>query len=87
MLLGTEGDAARLRCDDLPADAAEVALPIADMAEARLVLTDALVTESLRRGKAAERQAKGKARPQGRQDSEEFRRADLQTRGAQNEEE
>ena len=28
-------------------------LPIADMAEARLVLTDALVAESLRRGKAA----------------------------------
>ena len=27
-------------------------LPIADMAEARLVLTDALVAESLRRGKA-----------------------------------
>ena len=30
-------------------------LPIGDMAEARLVLTDALIAESLRRGKAAER--------------------------------
>ena len=28
-------------------------LPIADMAEARLVLTDDLIRESLRRGKAA----------------------------------
>ena len=30
-------------------------LPIADMAEARLVLTDALVAESLRRGEGATR--------------------------------
>ena len=36
-------------------EAADVLLPIADMTEARLVLTDALVAESLRRGKAAER--------------------------------
>jgi ribosome maturation factor RimP len=57
IVLGVEGDAARLR----PRDAAEgetVLLPIADMAEARLMLTDALVTESLRRGK---QQARGLA--------------------------
>jgi ribosome maturation factor RimP len=54
MLLGTEGNAARLRLADPPAEGpAEVSLPVADMAEARLVLTDALVAESLRRGKAA----------------------------------
>jgi ribosome maturation factor RimP len=63
VLLGAEGDAARLRCDDQPGDTAEVVLPIADMAEARLVLTDALVAESLRRGKAAEREARGKSHP------------------------
>ena len=54
VLLGTQGDAARIRRDDAAAtEAAEVVLPIEDMAEARLVLTDALVAESLRRGKAA----------------------------------
>jgi ribosome maturation factor RimP len=54
VLLGAEGDAARLRREDVAADEeAEVTLPIADMAEAKLVLTDALVAESLRRGKAA----------------------------------
>jgi ribosome maturation factor RimP len=49
VLLGVEGEAARLRGKD--GEAADVLLPIADMVEARLVLTDALVTESLRRGK------------------------------------
>ena len=58
ILLGVEGDAARLRPRDKDAaeDAGEVAdvlLRIADMAEARLVLTDDLIRESLRRGKAA----------------------------------
>ena len=56
ILLGVEGDAARLRPKDKDTAGGEVAdllLPIADMAEARLVLTDALVRESLRRGKAA----------------------------------
>ena len=33
-------------------EAAEVLLPIEEMAEAKLVLTDALIAESLRRGKA-----------------------------------
>jgi ribosome maturation factor RimP len=58
IVLGSDGDLARLRCDDLPEGAAEIALPIADMAEARLLLTDALIAESLRRGKAAERAAR-----------------------------
>jgi ribosome maturation factor RimP len=59
-LLGVEGEAARLqRKDAAEGEPAEVLLPIADIAEARLVLTDALVTESLRRGKAAEREAAG----------------------------
>ncbi len=58
MLLGAQGEAAHVRRDDAAGDEAEVLLPIADMTEARLVLTDALVAESLRRGKkAAERNA------------------------------
>ena len=58
IVLGVEGDAARLRPRDATSEAADVLLPIADMAEARLMLTDALVTESLRRGK---QQARGLA--------------------------
>jgi len=58
ILLGVEGDDARLRRDDAKAgDEPEVLLPIADMAEAKLVLTDELIAEALRRGKAAEREA------------------------------
>jgi len=58
-ILGTDGDAARIRRDDAAgSEPSDVLLPIEDMAEARLVLTDALVAESLRRGKAAEREAR-----------------------------
>jgi ribosome maturation factor RimP len=50
VLLGADATTARLRRDDVAEDeAAEVVLPIEDMAEARLVLTDALIEESLRR--------------------------------------
>jgi ribosome maturation factor RimP len=57
ILLGVEGEAAKLRRNDAAeGDPAEVLLPIADMAEARLVLTDALIRESLRREKLAREQ-------------------------------
>ncbi|HVV95317.1 MAG TPA: ribosome maturation factor RimP [Hyphomicrobiales bacterium] len=57
-LLGVEGEAARLVRDDAEAgEEAEVRLPVADMAEAHLVLTDALIDEALRRGKAALRES------------------------------
>jgi ribosome maturation factor RimP len=56
--LGAKGSAARVRRDDAaPGEANEVLLPIEDMAEAKLVLTDALITESLRRAKHAERES------------------------------
>jgi ribosome maturation factor RimP len=59
LLLGVEGEAAHIRRDDAaPAEASEILLPIEDIAEAKLVLTDALIAESLRRGKAAERAAR-----------------------------
>jgi ribosome maturation factor RimP len=58
MLLGVEGEAARIRrTDAAPGESEDALLRIEDMAEARLVLTDELITESLRRGKVAERQA------------------------------
>ncbi len=56
-LLGAEGNTARIRRDDAPAGAtADIMLPIEEMAEAKLVLTDALIAEALRRSKQAERQ-------------------------------
>ena len=63
-ILGVDGDAALLRRDDVKNDEpTDVSLPIEDMAEAKLVLTDALIAESLRKGKAAEREARGDAEP------------------------
>ena len=56
-LLGAEGNVARIRRDDDAAgETADIMLPIEEMAEAKLVLTDALIAESLRRGKQAELQ-------------------------------
>jgi ribosome maturation factor RimP len=58
-LLGTAGEAARIRFADATNDGAEAVLPINDMTEAKLVLTDALFSESLRRSKHGEREAQG----------------------------
>jgi len=60
-LLGTASDRARIRFSDAKTGQAEteVALPISDMTEAKLVLTDALVSEALRRSKQGEREAQG----------------------------
>jgi ribosome maturation factor RimP len=56
ILLGTEAGCARIQNPDAAeGEPAEFRLPIEDMVEAKLVLTDALITESLRRGKAMER--------------------------------
>jgi ribosome maturation factor RimP len=67
LLIGTEGEAARIRQDNNKDDtnaggAAEILLPIEEMSEAKLVLTDELVTQALRRGKAAERAARAAKR-------------------------
>lgn len=52
LLLGVEGDSARVRRDDTaPGEETEVLLPIADIAEAKLTLTDELIAASLKRGK------------------------------------
>ncbi len=59
MLVGVEGDAARLHRDDARADEeTDVLLAMEDIAEAKLVLTDELIAELMRRGKAAERELK-----------------------------
>jgi ribosome maturation factor RimP len=59
LLDGVDGDAVRLHRDDIKAgENADVLLTMEDIAEARLVLTDELIAESMRRGKAAERELK-----------------------------
>lgn len=53
-LLGLEGEAARLRrLDAAEGEEAQVLLPLGEIAEARLVLTDELIREALRRSKRA----------------------------------
>lgn len=73
LLVGTEGEAARLRLDDKKDDKeeadAEVLLPIGEISEARLVLTDDLVRQALRREKAAKREARAAKREQRRHKS------------------
>jgi ribosome maturation factor RimP len=59
LLAGTEGEAARIRLDDAKeGEEADVLLPIGKMSEAKLVLTDELVTQALRREKTAKREAR-----------------------------
>src|SRR5438270_8296583 len=56
---GIEGDAVRLHREDTRAgDDDSALLVMEDIAEARLVLTDELIAESMRRGKTAERELK-----------------------------
>jgi ribosome maturation factor RimP len=56
---GVSGDAVALHRDDIRAgEDADVMLVMEDIADARLVLTDELIAESMRRGKLAERELK-----------------------------
>jgi ribosome maturation factor RimP len=59
LLLGTEGEAARIRRGDATPDGADDLLRIDDMMEAKLMLTDALISQSLRRSKHGERETRG----------------------------
>jgi ribosome maturation factor RimP len=64
-LAGTDGNAARLTRDDAAeGEEADVLLPIEDMSDAKLVLTDDLVREALRSEKAAKREARAAKREQ-----------------------
>jgi ribosome maturation factor RimP len=69
MLNGTQGEAARITRDDIAeGEEADILLPIADMNDAKLVLTDDLVTQALRKEKAAEREMR-EARKQERREA------------------
>jgi len=64
-LTGTEGEIAHLRRDDAgDGEAADVLLPMTEMSEAKLVITDDLVKQALRREKATKREAKAAKRQQ-----------------------
>lgn len=55
-IMAVDGDRVQLHRDDAKdGDEADVWLAMEDIGDARLVLTDALIEESMRRGKAAER--------------------------------
>jgi len=59
VLIGTEGEGARLRREDAgTGEAPEVLLPIGEMAEAKVALSDTVITESLKRGKQQDRKPK-----------------------------
>ncbi len=67
-LSGTDGENAKLHRDDAKeGEEADVTLPIEDMSEAKLVLTDELVTEALRREKAAKRERRAAKREERRE--------------------
>lgn len=57
-IVGVDGSKARLHIEGGEGEAEEVLLPIEDMSDAKLVLTDALVAEEMRRGKAQDREAR-----------------------------
>jgi len=61
VLLGAEDESARIRRDDAdPGEPADILLPIADMTEAKLVLTNELIAQALKRSKSAERELRDK---------------------------
>jgi len=69
LLSGTDGENAKIHRDDArEGEEADVQLPIGDMNEAKLVLTDELVTEALRREKAAKREARAAKRDERREE-------------------
>ena len=64
MIGPVEGDRVHLHRDDVKAnEAADVLLTMEDIAEARLVLTDELIAESMRRGKAQAARDAPQSRP------------------------
>jgi len=73
VLAGTEGETARIRRDDAAeGEETEIMIPIEEMSEAKLVLTDELVSEALRREKSAKLEAR-EARKETRREERQSR--------------
>jgi ribosome maturation factor RimP len=64
LLMGTEGTAARIRRDDAaPGEAGEVLLTIEEMAEARIMLSEDVIAQSLKRAKNQQREVRQQRAP------------------------
>jgi ribosome maturation factor RimP len=64
LLMGLVGEAARIHRDDAaPGEPAEVLLPIEEMAEARIMLSEAQIAAALKRAKAEQRGAEAAEQP------------------------
>ena len=62
--MGTEGTAARIRRDDAaPGEAGEVLLAIEEMAEARIMLSEDVIAQSLKRAKNQQREVRQQRAP------------------------
>ena len=86
VLLGVEGEVARIRRSDAAqGEPSDALLAITDMAEARLVLTDALITEALRRSKAQTRHARGETDPRALEADNDNRRPGERLHASENE--
>lgn len=58
LLIGADDESAHMRLEGDAGMATDVLLPFEEMVEAKLVLSDALLAQALRRGKSAEREAR-----------------------------
>jgi ribosome maturation factor RimP len=58
LLIGADGESARMRLEGDAGATTDVLLQFDEMVEAKLVLSDALLTQALRQGKSAERAAR-----------------------------
>lgn len=75
LLIGSRDRTAILRIEaESGGEPVEIALPVDDMTEAKLVLTDALIKEALQRGKAAEREARAVRRKRAQEPDERIHR-------------
>ena len=83
-LVGTEGEVVRIRRDDATeGEEAEILLPIEEMSEAKLVLTDELVTEALRREKSAKREARAARMEERRKERHSRHRPQMAAKGGE----
>jgi ribosome maturation factor RimP len=65
LLLGLAGESARIERDDAaPGEASEVLLPIEEMAEAKIMLSEAQIAAALKRAKAQQRDGDADEHPQ-----------------------
>jgi ribosome maturation factor RimP len=63
LLIGADDESARMRLEGDAGVTTDVLLRFDEMVEAKLVLSDALLTQALRRGKSAERAARAALKP------------------------